>query len=221
MSGYIFQEFVKDFSGRTRQNLKVIEAIYNEHGDEPAKKVYEVTQMINCLFGMVIVPYEKYKNQVTESDYYDDPNYKEIRNIIKELERGAGKTKFIRSTYSEDSKGVGVFSFIRHLRNALAHSGNGRLNFYPINNNKDNIKAVYFMDKYENKYGHVSYFCCRLSLKRIRRLCESIPALYEALEKKIPEDERYRLYNEHINQISHLNGFLEGDDETEMEGVFE
>ena len=63
MSGYIFQGFVKDFSGRTRQNMKVIDAIYDEHSDDPDKKVYEVTQVINSLFGMVIVPYEKYKNQ--------------------------------------------------------------------------------------------------------------------------------------------------------------
>lgn len=217
MSGYIFQEFVKDFSGRTRQNMRVIDAIYDEHSDDPEKKVYEVTQVINSLFGMIIVPYEKFKDQINKSEYADINSYKEIKKLIHELDRN----KFLRSTYPGDSEEVGVFSFIGHLRNALAHSGNGRLNFYPVNSKKDNIKAVYFMDRYENQNGRISYFCCRLSVKRIRKLCELIPSLYEVIEKSIPERERAIIFDQYISQISLLDGFLNGADAVEMNGVFD
>ncbi|MDO5132117.1 MAG: HEPN family nuclease [Eubacteriales bacterium] len=218
MSGYIFQEFVRDFSSRTRQNMNVIDSIYTEHSDEPEKKVYEVTQVINSLFGMIIVPFEKYKdqNKINEKDYSDDQNYIRIKELIRDLERN----KFLRSTYPWDRNGIGVFSFIGHLRNALAHSGNGRLNFYPVNNKKDNIKAVYFMDRYEDDLGQISYFCCKLSIKRIQGLCEQIPSLYEVIEKDISEKERAIIFKEHLNQISQLDSFLEGDDATKMDSVF-
>ncbi len=217
MSGYIFQEFVKDFSGRTRQNMNVIDAIYGEHSDDPDKKVYEVTQMINSLFGMIIVPYEKFKNQIDESEYADVNSYKEIKELIHELER----KKLLRSTYPKEVEEVGVFSFIGHLRNALAHSGNGRLNFYPVNSKKDNIKAVYFMDRHETRYGRISYFCCRLSIKRIRKLCNLIPSLYEVIEKSIPERERAIIYNQYNSQILKLDGFLDGDNAVELNDVFD
>ena len=220
MSGYVFQDFVKDFTERTRQNMTVIDAIYNEHSDNPNKKVYEVTQVINSLFGMIILPYEKYKNQVIESEYLDDPSYKGIREIINELERGNETEKLIRSTYAEDSKEIGVFSFIRHLRNALAHSGDGRLNFNLANKSKDRIKAAYFMDRYENKYGNISYFCCRLTVNQIRRLCLLIPTLYKTLEESISENERDRLFQEHTKHMTHLDDFLAGADEAEMDDVF-
>ncbi len=217
MSGYIFQEFVKDFSGRTRQNMSVIDAIYDKHSDNPDEKVYEVTQVINSLFSMIIVPYEKFKNQINESEYSDVNSYKEIKKLIHELECN----KFLRSTYTRDSEEVGVFSFIRHLRNALAHSGNERLNFYPVNSKKDNIKAVYFMDRCENECGRIYYFCCRLSVKRIRKLCELIPSLYEVIEKSISERERAIIFEQYTRQISQLDGFLNGADAVEMNCVFE
>ena len=215
MSGYIFQEFVKDFADRTRQNMAVIDAIYNEHSEDPEKKVYEVTQVINSLFGMIIVPYEKYKRHLNEADYYNDPYYLEIIKLIRVLERN----KFLRSTYNSDSSGVGVFSFIGHLRNALAHSGNRGLNFFPVNRSKDNIKAVFFLDKYENAYGEISYFCCRLSVKVIKQLCELIPSLYVSIERNIPERERGGVFNQYKEQIDQMNLFLKSGDAADLEGM--
>lgn len=225
MSGYIFQQFVRDFSGRTRQNMNVIDAIYRKQSDDPNKKVepdkmvYEVTQVINSLFGMIIVPFEKYKdqNRINEKDYSDEQSYKSIKELITALEND----KLIRSTYKWDKRGVGVFNFIGHLRNALAHSGYGRLNFYPINNKEENIEAVYFMDRLEDKDKKISYyFCCRLSVKQIQWLCEQIPLLYEVIEKDISEKERAIILKKYRNQISQLDSFLKGDDANKMENVF-
>lgn len=215
MSGYNFQEFVKDFSYRTKQNMNIIDAIYQEHSDDLNKKVYEVTQVINSLFGMIIVPYEKYGEQLTESEFSDTESYKEIKGLIEELERSK---VFIRSTYAKDKKGIGVFSFIRHLRNALAHSGNGRLNFYPVKNNKDNIKAVYFMDKDDKNQNY--FFCCKLSIKRIRDLCELIPALYGTIERSIHDRDRDKQNEIYHSQIDHLDRFLKEGDAKEMNDVF-
>ena len=208
MGGYIFQEFVSDFSGRTKQNIRVIDSIYNEHDDNPDKKVYEVTQLINSLFGMIILPYEKYNNQINESDYKYESSYKEIQELIKILI----SQKFLRSTYSGEHENIEVFKFIKHLRNALAHSGNGKLNFYPVNSNKDNIKAVYFMDSLKNQDGKVCTFCCRLSVKRIKTLCELIPELYSVVEKKVPENQRGDIFEKYYKQISALDNFINGDD---------
>ena len=204
MSGYIFQEFVSDFSGRTKQNIRVIDSICNEHDDNPDKKVYEVTQLINSLFGMIILPCEKYYNKINESDYMYESSYKEIQELIKTLI----SQKFLRSTYSGEHENIEVFMFIKRLRNALAHSGNGKLNFYPANNNKDNIKAVYFLDSYQNYT-----FCCKLSVKRIKRLCELLPELYSVVEKKVPENQRGDIYEKHKKQIDMLDDFLKGNGE--------
>ena len=209
MSSYIYHEFIKDFSGRTRQNMNVIDAIYNEHSPDPDKTVYEVTQMINSLFGMIIVPYEKYKYQIEEKDYSDEPSYLEIQQLINEMRR----TKSLRSTYTRDTRKVSVISFIGHLRNALAHSGNGMLNFYPVNNKKDNIKAVYFIDKKEKDGTILAQFCCKLSVKRIRKLCELIPQLYMAIEESISKSEREIIDSPYRERENKLERFLKGVDE--------
>jgi len=54
-----YKDLVKDFIKRTDHNLETIEAI-NAQGDE----VYEVTQLINSLLGLLILPQQEFFNSI-------------------------------------------------------------------------------------------------------------------------------------------------------------
>ena len=57
MSGYNYENFIKEFTDRTMENYNRI-----KNGCIGAQaESYEVTQLINSLFGLLIVPNEKYK----------------------------------------------------------------------------------------------------------------------------------------------------------------
>lgn len=69
MGAYNYEHFISDFVYRTRKNHMKILQRYEEHESQR----YEVTQLINSLFGLLIVPNEKYKyrkNGNGVSDYY-------------------------------------------------------------------------------------------------------------------------------------------------------
>lgn len=70
MSSYNIENFLFDFAYRTKTNLEYIEKYYNED------YLYEVTQVINSLLGLIVIPYEASKNMsektiksIAPSDY--------------------------------------------------------------------------------------------------------------------------------------------------------
>ncbi len=54
----------KGFAQRTRKNLDHIRQVYNSspHDHLAAREVHVVTQLVNSLLGIVVVPYERYSN---------------------------------------------------------------------------------------------------------------------------------------------------------------
>ena len=218
---YNLLEFVKDFSYRTIQNKFVVDEIYEKHCIEPDTKVYEVTQLINSLFGIIIVPYEKYKRFLVfkkEKEILLENNYKVIKEFIDDLQ----SKNLVKSTYCNDEfytypKGISVFKFVKHLRNALAHSGNGRLNFFPISNGKNEIEGVFFIDMEEKSK---EFFCCELSIEDIKKLYNLIPALFITVDKYIDDNMRNEQFEKYKSDIKLLKGFLNGDDLSKVYNAF-
>lgn len=88
-------DFIKDFTKRTRANLSVV-----ENGP------YEVTQLINSMVGLLIIPQTKQFKNITDS-LIDG----ELLNKMK---------KCIES--NSYRKPINLKQISRHLRNAVAHS---------------------------------------------------------------------------------------------------
>lgn len=140
MGLYNFEMFLNDFSYRTQKNLDTIYKLKNN------EDVYEVTQLINSLFGSIILPYERYQEQYFKNlnnerkILEDDLELKQCsRKIGKVLEKCHSEKRFY-STYKYCKFDKNSFSterftfkdtlnFIKHIRNALSHGGNGCMLF--------------------------------------------------------------------------------------------
>lgn len=174
---YDISAFVKDFGERTRKNLDVIERISNEQQDAIEPQVYEVTQLINSLLGLLIIPQQALQAAQNTSNYnayrfYDNG---ELRALIKSLQE--------RKRLYPSNEHISEEEFIRRMRNAVAHPDRG-IQFFPISNYKisnqgyihkskktKKISYIYFMDR-ENDYEGV--FCVLLSLDEVRKVAISI-----------------------------------------------
>lgn len=202
MSGYNYNQFISDFTMRTIENQNKIDELREQdkkkgiEEKELDKKHHEVTQLINSLFGLLIVPYEKYKfegdNSVSEKDMRRVANneYNEIAKMIVELEQ-KGK---LYNSYRDDFL---VSSFIKHLRNSLAHSGDGGLQFMPIAQNKK-ISSILFHDEYNSKE-----FCTEITIGNIRKLTRLLNSMYKKLEHFKAEDDIH-IYKEKYERYSEL-----------------
>ncbi len=204
MSGYNMQYFIEDFAKRTMSNKRIIDAIVN-HEPFYDSKAYEVTQLINSLLGLVIMPTEKYKKNVrAESSVYRDCKEK-IIHLIK-------KCEVEKRYYNDYGDKYNVFKIINHLRNSIAHGGNEGLHFYPVQEGGDSVitGVVFYDSQYEinekstspKPDGDVPEFCLSLSINEIEELVEAISTLYISAEKKAGP---IKEYNE---EMELLNGLL-------------
>ena len=137
MSGYNIEYFIKDFAERTKFNLEYI----NNHKDIDGP--YEITQMINSLLGIIILPVEKYKDSYIRPLKKDQAKFDESKSAIKNIMDNCKNDNRYRSTYwgSDDP-----LEFLRRLRNAVSHSGNNGLHFYPLTESGENVSSVIFYD---------------------------------------------------------------------------
>ena len=108
-----YSNLVKDFAQRTRQNLELLKTLQRQH---PDLEIYEVTQLINSMLGLLVFPQQRY-----------------VRNIprvpLDELARQGWPIPRVKGDYPQVSD---LNQLVRYLRNAVAHfniefiSDNGR-----------------------------------------------------------------------------------------------
>lgn len=177
MSCYNYTHFIKEFADRTTENLQIVENSKDVHDRK------EVTQLINSLLGLLVVPSERYKEDSKEKEKEENTlkrrspeMYRNIKKLINQLE---GEKK-LYSDYGFTKK-YPVCDFIHHLRNAVCHSGNKTLIFTPIEENKE-IETVIFYDTYTNPDQKKYEFCVELTVDQIRVLIAEISKMYIAVE---------------------------------------
>lgn len=176
MSAYNIEYLLADFSNRTIDNLKFVENNAN------AFNVFEVTQLINSLLGLIIIPVESVK-QTQINDYKLEKSSSDDYYKIKELISKCNEEKRLYTDYTgERSESLEVSRFIRHLRNSIAHGGNHGIRFYPINESQ-NISHIIFYDD-NTMTGGNNEFCVKLSIQEIRTIVFSVSKLYCQFEKK-------------------------------------
>lgn len=182
MSGYNIDYFIADFSKRTLSNLKVIEQLKAE-SIQTTNEIFEVTQLINSLFGLIVVTYEAikpYKNpnkpvdrmrsfhsQERKLKAANTVAYGKIIELIHDLQRSS---RYYNSYKEEkDLTGRLLIRFVEHMRNSLAHGGDTGLLFHPIvlnENEQDKIKTVIFEDT--NLNDKTERFIVELDLEEIK-----------------------------------------------------
>ena len=114
--------------------------------------LYEITQLLNSMMGIVALPYEMHKEyfkDVNEDKKSNENKYRTNYDLQKEAKTWAETAelrKFICQWYDEGKwvttyvsdirdghlKENIVFGFLKHMRNAVCHSGDGAINILPL-----------------------------------------------------------------------------------------
>lgn len=221
MSGYNIEVFLNEFATRTKANLEYIEK------NAEYANLYEVTQLINSLLGLIIIPVEKYKIEKKPSDNtlknVSLEDYKKINNIIEECK----KSKRWFCDYYNDSS---VSRFIEHIRNAVAHGGCNGIHFFPVTDDtNDRITDVIFYDnnavKIKKKNNNdqdegsdnkeINEFCVKLSISELKQLVQCISNLYCRYEKRYQNaSDKVKEYDGVIRKLDLLMGKEYREDKT-------
>ncbi len=124
-----YKVFVKDFVERTLHNLEFLEKKHESGQYE----VYEFTQLVNSLLGLLVIPQQREYNRIDDS-FIDEQILEKLQGAI------------VRNDYARESNSHNNFKIIlKHMRNAIAH---GRLDFAGKNNV---ISQITFKDKSRHK----------------------------------------------------------------------
>lgn len=95
-----YENLVRDFALRTRKNLDALRAIQQSQSD-----VYEVTQLINSMLGLLVFPQQRYVHRIPQVSL--DELYKQGWPIPK-----------VVGDYPQVAN---LNQLVRYLRNAIAH----------------------------------------------------------------------------------------------------
>ncbi|HHT9154908.1 MAG TPA: HEPN family nuclease [Candidatus Tripitaka sp. YC43] len=95
-----YKEFVKDFALRTKTNLELI-----RQAKKDGEEAYEVTQLINSLLGLLVLPQHEFYNKIPETP-------------LSELEKSGWPIPRVRGNYPQAKD---LKELTRHLRNGVAH----------------------------------------------------------------------------------------------------
>lgn len=134
-----YKNIVQDFAIRTRKNLELLRAYQKEH---PEEEVYEVTQLINSMLGLLVFPKESFFNRIPPIP------------ISTLFDQGWPVPKVVGDySQAKDFKEI-----IRYLRNAIAHK-----NLEFKSNEHGHIEGLYVW----NKVGDQITWKAELSLEDI------------------------------------------------------
>ena len=217
MGGYVIPKelrsekdaYIFSFVNRTKKNLEYINRIAQSETVEGKKgksvTVYEVTQLINSMRGLVIFPKEAFWEKVVK---YGNGQYasEEFKKIIREINSDPLAFKYVNTYLCKNGKNayskgkyecLTVLNFIRHFRNALSHE---KISVYPYEIDSDeDIKGFVFEDENKikildkgDKYvrsdsdkamEYNQQFTIQLTVKQINKIAISICDMFMAVAK--------------------------------------
>lgn len=103
-----YKELVKDFVSRTKVNLDLIRQTVNDKKEAAVndeKKAYEITQFINSLLGLLVLPQQEFYDKIPETP-------------LSELEESGWPIPRVRGNYPQAKD---LKELTRYLRNGVAH----------------------------------------------------------------------------------------------------
>ncbi len=123
---YNNEDLLLDFATRTKLNL---EFIIKSKKDNPKLDVFETTQLINSLLGLLVFPFEHLEDQIPEKS-------------LDELKRDGWIIPEVRGNYQQVTT---LHQLISYLRNSVSHFN---IDFVPDSNNE--IKSLIVCNKQWN-----------------------------------------------------------------------
>lgn len=152
MSGISNDNKYKEFIKRTQTNLKIIEKIHSN--PNIYYEVFEVTQLVNSMLGLLIFPYSEYlrtnKDGDTSVKLIDESNELQFKRLFKRCKITSSYPFWDNRNQVCEKEISFPHLIIKHIRNACAH-------FNVEFNGEKEITAITFTDY--NKYWEDNY--CR------------------------------------------------------------
>lgn len=215
MSNYDMNRFLADFARRTRANTKWIweRKKAQDLGKERGKTVYEVTQLINSLYGLIIVPFsimdfDKGADADGKMKAADAEAYGSLIQLIMTLiseRRLRSSYQFFYCRQAGFSHTLKLYEFLRHIRNSLAHGDEKGLLFYPLTDQHEaQIEGIILHDVYVED-DVVSDFFVKLTINEINFIIQNLIKIFESYQSRLSVDS----YNRIVDLYSEIleNGF--------------
>jgi hypothetical protein len=149
----MYEEVIRDFARRTKANLTAIECL-RANGQE----VYEVTQLVNSMLGLLVFPQQEFVDRIPETP-------------LEQLRQDGWPVPEVRGHFRQVSD---LRQLIRYLRNAVAH-----FNVYFLGDGERQIRVLRVWN--ENPSGKKTWEA-ELSVDDIRGIAERFIALLESQE---------------------------------------
>ena len=193
-------KFIAELAESTKENYFYIK----ENAEN--EKMYEVTQLINSLYFLIVVPEELFginanskdntKFSVNEIKIKQLDKYPEI---YKEINNLAQKKRIYYNPKCRFLKDSPVITFFAELRNALCHDG---LGFLPIQTDykgehQNKITDIVFQTK--DNDGNVRFITV-VDIETMEKLMLGISDLYVILERKNKNKSSYKNYFSEIQK---------------------
>lgn len=97
-----YENLIKDFALRTRKNLSALRTLQQS---QPDSEVYEITQLINSMLGLLVFPQQRYMNRIPKMP-------------LNELSEQGWSIPKVVGNYPQVEN---LNQLVRYLRNAIAH----------------------------------------------------------------------------------------------------
>lgn len=131
-------------------HMNRVNEVYRRLGYNYIYPYFDGTNLVNSLFSCIVVPLEylkgRYNNSYRRIDrLFEERNpkaYQRCLNIINSLYNNGKVVDTYNQTFTNN-----VYGFFGHLRDALSHSGNGQIHFFPNNDGGRDITHLYFYDE--------------------------------------------------------------------------
>lgn len=143
------------FADRTRKNLDFIECARANGAD-----VHEVTQIVNSLLGLVVIPYGR-RDLATKTN----------------AKASTSEWKIIRPHWKED--GVTLENIVRHLRNGAAH---GDVMF--SGEDRDPAKTTITFTDRDSDFGDPSWIA-EIRGDKLRDFCARLSDLIQGAQSRV------------------------------------
>jgi hypothetical protein len=197
----------------------------------PRHLYFDGTQLINSLFGLIVLPMEGYKDIRQFSVYeenmeeYAREEYHWIKDYILEIRRRSESigieelshrfhdidTVYLsnyRDTNYYNGEGNPVMAFFHHIRNSLAHSGSGNIHFFPVaaNESGNQVTHMVFYDTYMNTRNYYReiplHFYVKMPIEDVICIANRAQALFASLNNMNPH---LFTHDEIINRLRETN----------------
>ena len=161
INGKLLNDINNLFSEIDKKNPRVdVMPIYEDHNKmvreeyvkikaDPVYKYFDGTNLLNSFLSTIVIPFEFLKGKEIKNYNLKNVNREAYNYCQYIIDRIYNSERLIIYNYGNQRPQLDLYNFIRNLRDAIAHSGNGQVFFSSCDG--INIDQIYFYNEKRSK----------------------------------------------------------------------